>query len=1093
MKDLPHRAVERASALLRSALEQQSQMEHAEAARLARMMEDADGKAFTLEMVDRVFRSARPAEQARRLRWLLGKFGAPRYLSFADRLMLRIGALASHFVPGLVMPLIGGQLRRDSEKVILDGEPEPLARYLEARRASGAGVNLNQLGEAILGEEEAVRRLDAILGHLANPAVSYVSVKISAIFSQINLLDWDGTLAVICGRLRQLYRAAQAENKFVNLDMEEYRDLALTLTAFQRVLGEREFHGLQAGIVLQAYLPDSWRAQQQLTEWARRRVEAGGAPIKLRLVKGANLAMEAVDAELHGWNPAPYSTKAETDANFRRMLEFGCQRGNARVARLGVASHNLFDVALALELREENGVESNVELEMLEGMANHQARAVQDAADGLLVYAPVVKHDDFNSAMSYLVRRLDENTAQGNFLRDLFDLTPGSEAWRRQEASFLAAWENRRKVFGGSRRAWARTPEGARFENAPDTDWTQSVWRDALSAALTRHQPESAPKPGDLETVLATACGAQVDWEERGFEHRASVLLRCADIMETRRFETIATLMHDGKKAALEADGEISEAIDFARYYARFVPPADLTASALGVVVIIPPWNFPYAIPCGGILAALMAGNAVIFKPAPETAATGWRLAQHLWEVGVPRDALQFFPCADGEAGKALVTDRRVSAVVLTGGYGTARMFESWRPSLRLYAETSGKNALVITAQADRDLAIKDLVKSAFSHAGQKCSAASLGILEAEVYDDPAFRRQLRDAAQSLRVGASGDLASMVTPVIREPSPDLRRALTTLDEGEEWLLEPRQLGADPCLWSPGIRLGVKPGSWFHRTECFGPVLGLVRAKNLDEAIRIQNETSFGLTGGIHSLDQSEVAYWRERVEVGNAYINRAITGAIVERQPFGGWKRSCIGPGAKAGGPNYVALFSDFENAATPRLNGVAASFAEAWRAHFSKEHDPAGLRCESNAFRYRPCRGVILRLEERDETALEIARLAARTCGVALTVSIASEETEEQLAARLPSLAAGAEFFRTVFPPSDTLIADVHDAGLNWVDGPLLADGRVELTRWLREQCVSETLHRYGQMPQPVDSATSAGPHPFVSQKEAKHLAHFR
>ncbi|HTH48481.1 MAG TPA: bifunctional proline dehydrogenase/L-glutamate gamma-semialdehyde dehydrogenase [Candidatus Limnocylindria bacterium] len=1065
MENVPERALERAARLLESSLQQQTPPENAQGARLARMMDDTDGKAFTLELVDRVFRSHVPGEQARRFREFLAKFGTPRYLTLTERLQLRAGALAAGLVPGVVMRAVAAQLRRDSAQVILDGEAEPLERYLAQRRQSGTRVNLNQLGEAILGEEEAARRLAAILSHLANPAVTCISVKISAIFSQINLLDWDGTLTALKERLRRLYRAALPVGKFVNLDMEEYRDLHLTLAAFQQVLDEPEFKGLRAGTVLQAYLPDSWAAQQGLTEWARRRVAAGGSPVKLRLVKGANLAMEAVEAELHGWTCAPYPTKAGTDANFRRMLEFGCTAENARVVNLGVASHNLFDVALALELRAQNGVAELVELEMLEGMANHQARAVQAEAGGLLVYAPVVKRADFNSAMSYLVRRLDENTAPENFLRDLFSLTPGGPAWQRQRERFLAGWEERSTVFAGSRRAQLPTPGGDGFHNAPDTDWTQAAHRAALAQAQARWRPEDVPAAGELQTVLATARSAQPAWEVSGFAARASLLRRCANIFEGRRPDTIALLVHDGKKAAGEADAEISEAVDFANYYAAFTPPDGLRATALGIVVVTPPWNFPYAIPAGGVLAALMAGNVVILKPAPETAATAWRLAQQLWEAGIPRDVLQLFPCADGEVGRALITDPRVAAVVLTGAYETARLFQGWRPTLRLFAETSGKNALVVTAQADRDLAIRDLLKSAFSHAGQKCSAASLGILVAEVYDDPDFRRQLRDATASLRVGPATHPASVVTPLIREPGPALRRALTTLDAGEEWLLEPRSIGEDPCCWSPGIKLGVQSGSWFQQNECFGPVLGLIRAADLDDAIRIQNDSVYGLTGGIHSLDEAEIAHWRERLEVGNAYINRPITGAIVQRQPFGGWKRSAIGPGAKAGGPNYVALFLRLEDQSSATAATAAASYAESWRTHFSRAHNPAALRCEANLFRYRPCRGVILRLEKNDETTIRLARLAAETCGVRLHLSLATEETDAQLAARLPALAREAEFLRTLHPPSAALLTAAYEAGLNWIDAPLVAHGRTELTRWLREQSISETRHRYGQL----------------------------
>src|SRR5438093_7459966 len=370
-------------------------------------------------------------------------------------------------------------------------------------------------------------------------------------------------------------------------------------------------------------------------------------------------------------------------------------------------------------------------------------------------------------------------------------------------------------------------------------------------------------------------------------------------------------MMLDGAKTVTEGDIEVCEALDFARYYARSLRQTaseltDCRMNPLGVVVVTPPWNFPLSIPSGGVLAALAAGNAVVRQPAPEAILVGWCLVNCLWDAGIPREILQFLPWPDDEIGRALVTDACVGAVILTGSVETARLFLGWRPDLTLFAETSGKNAIIITSLADRDQAIRDLVRSAFGHNGQKCSAASLAICEAEVYDDPDFRRQLRDAAASLGVGQAWEPSSRITPLTQAPGAALRRALTVLDEDEAWLLEPRPATDNPWLWSPGIKLGVRPGSFFHRTECFGPVLGLMRAADLDEAIALANATPFGLTSGIQTLDDRETARWVNRIEAGNLYVNRPITGAIVGRQPFGGWKASSVGPGAKAGGPNYV-------------------------------------------------------------------------------------------------------------------------------------------------------------------------------------------
>src|SRR2546421_12794642 len=448
---LAHRAIELAEALLREARAQQTPEEHAQAAKLARMMADPHGKELTIALADQAFRSRRPERIADQLAYLLGRYGVPQYMDWWERVGLLVGGAMAHYLPSLVVPPIVSRLRHETQNVILPGEEEDLRRYLEERRRAGMRLNLNQLGEAILGETEAARRLEAYLALLAREDVEYISVKVSSVFSQIDLVAFRATVARVAERLRTLYRAAAKHQyrhpdgrvtpKFINLDMEEYRDLDLTVTAFSEVLDEPEFALLSAGIVLQAYLPDSHRVQRAITEWALARRARGGASIKLRIVKGANLAMERMEAATHGWRQAPYETKAEVDANYKRMLEYGCRPEHAEAGHLGVASHNRFDIAYGLVLREVQHVEPWVEFEMLEGMANHQARAVQARAGGLLLYAPVVRAEDFHSAIAYLVRRLDENTAEDNFLRHVFGLEPGSPDWERERNRFLSAFD----------------------------------------------------------------------------------------------------------------------------------------------------------------------------------------------------------------------------------------------------------------------------------------------------------------------------------------------------------------------------------------------------------------------------------------------------------------------------------------------------------------------------------------------------------------------------------------------------------------------------------------------------------------------------
>ncbi|MEM9238119.1 MAG: bifunctional proline dehydrogenase/L-glutamate gamma-semialdehyde dehydrogenase, partial [Verrucomicrobiota bacterium] len=671
--DLGKPAVELAEQLLLESMKLEQPSERRSMHKLSRLMDDQEGKELTFHLTDQVFRPPLARRSAGLFRSLIRRHGIPRYLGTLDLLMMGLGALVSRIVPGLVMPAITRRLIEESREVILPAEQLSLDKHVTRRRSEGAAINLNLLGEAVLGEQEATQRLERNLEAIRSGTADYISIKLSSIFSQITLTAPEFSKQQLSDRLRLLYRAAlkRSPHPFINLDMEEYRDLQLTLDVFRSVLSEPEFLGLRAGIVLQAYLPDTHPLQIELTRWARERVDRGGAPIKVRLVKGANLAMEKADAELHDWPQAPYPTKAEVDANYLRMLDFACRPENAKVVHVGVASHNLFNLAHAILLREQRGVGDLVEIEMLEGMAAPQARAVLPRAKSVLFYAPVVEKEDFNAAIAYLIRRLDENTTPGNFLHDLFNIQPGNEAWKRQRDAFLKALADSAQVDSSPRRCQNRQTQrnslaSGTFRNTPDTDFSLPANQKWLDQAL-KHPPrdlDSGPAPTieDIERVIATA--ATSSWPDTKLDERASLIKRAALELEHSRADLIAEMNREGNKAPAEADVEVSEAVDFANYYSHsFRGNAwddGLDHEPIGPVVITPPWNFPCAIPCGGILAALMAGNPVIIKPAPETVRIARLMTECLWRAGIPRDALQFTTAPDNEVGQRLVADPRI-------------------------------------------------------------------------------------------------------------------------------------------------------------------------------------------------------------------------------------------------------------------------------------------------------------------------------------------------------------------------------------------------------------------------------------------------
>jgi RHH-type proline utilization regulon transcriptional repressor/proline dehydrogenase/delta 1-pyrroline-5-carboxylate dehydrogenase len=1075
---------ELALAFLTRAEEVTTRAEKGRANRLDALLSDDAGRDLLLDLTDQVLRIRDPRRSAQRLHDLTGG-SVPASLSPTDRLGLRVLGRIAPAIPRIAERAVDWRIDRDTAGVILPADDPAFADYLRARRRDGFRLNVNVLGESILGDDEAAERCRKVISLIERADVDYVSVKISALCANLDVLAESDSLRRIEARLREIYSTARDSwpRTFVNLDMEEYRDLELSLRSFMTVLDEPEFTDLEAGIVLQAYIPDSHAALERLCAWANARRGRGGAGIKVRLVKGANLAMEQVEAELHDWPQAPYPAKLDVDASFKRMLESALRLGNPDAVRVGVASHNLFEVAWAVTVCEHLGARDRLDVEMLEGMAPPQSRAVRDIVGGLLLYSPVVEKQDREASIAYLSRRLDENSSPENFLKSLFDITPGSPSWLLETERFRASVAARHSVSVESNRRQVRTcsmhaePAGfdAAFVNCVDTDFTSEANRAWVESALTACEPVEPPLTDTVEVVdalVSAGLAAQATWAQTPWEQRRATLLAAADVMESERGNTLALMANTAGKTIAEGDPEISEAIDFTRYATHLTlgheqQIADgLTWTPYRVIVVAGPWNFPYAIPASGLVHALAAGCAVIMKPAPETRAVAAALVDHLRTAGVPDGLVQLACTPDDEVGRHLITHDDVDKVMLTGSYDTATMFLEWKPALRINAETSGKNSLIITAAADIDQAIKDLVRSAFGHAGQKCSAASLGIVEASVYDDPSFHRRLADAVTSLKVGLPLDPATKVGPLIGPPGTSLRRALTTLEPGESWLVEPGPLDDGERLWSPGVRAGVAPGSWFHLTECFGPVLGIMRADSLEHAIELQNAPEYGLTGGVHTLDPKEIDLWLQRVQVGNAYVNRHITGAIVQRQPFGGWKRSSIGAGQKPGGPSHLHGYGTWSQGdADPARAGD--SFASAWAAHFSRDNDPTALACEGNVLRYRPLDAVIVIAPVDADITRALALRAANTCGVSLI--IVPEETE---ALRIAS--GMTPHFTRVRAPSGAsadLRRRLQRLGIDVDDAPLTASGTVELPHWLLEQSISRTRHRYGRLIDRLDA----------------------
>jgi len=1035
---------------------------------LARIMADPKGRTFMTLFTDLSCRARSDERTVDQLLHLIKKMGIPSFFNRTEQLKLFLFRSLGPLFPSYFVKKIKQQLRNEMAGVLVPDDPKEFAQYNKECRKQNIELNINHLGEAILGEDEAKRRLDRYLQDFDDPSITYISVKISTLYSQINEVAWENSLAILEERLAKLYR--KAVNRFVNLDMEEYKDLDLTVELFKRILSREEFKSYYGGIVLQAYLPDAFEKQIELTEWAEKR----GHPIKIRLVKGANLAMEQIESSRRNWSLATLDTKIESDANFKRMLNYAMEHTAA--VHIGIGSHNLFDIAYALILRAETGNEERVNFEMLSGMATSTQRVITKLTGKLILYAPEAKSENFDHAVAYLIRRLDENGGADNFLRHYFHLDQEA-IWKRQAENFRNSCTMHLRTT--SKRLEAPTLK-SRFNNEPDLDFSLKANRQLVQKVLSRRSYPRIPlviggqeregewasgtDPSNPDSpIYEYALASEADVKEAiaaAEPPPQNLLPKVAELMRKRKADLLHAMTADVGKSILEGNGEISEAIDFLEYYSQTTFPKNYEWKSRGTIVVASPWNFPISIPTGGIAAALAAGNPVIFKPAPEAVLAGWTLVQMFWEAGISKESLQFINCIDDPVGSSLIKDPRIKGVILTGATSTAKKFLEMRPDLYLMAETGGKNAIIATALCDRDLAIKDIIQSAFGYSGQKCSACSLLILEKELYHDDHFLQQLKDAAQSLNVGSAWNPASTITPLIRPPGEDLKRALTTLEEGEEWLLEPRPDPDNPHLWSPGIKMHVKPGSYTHKTEFFGPLLAILSAEHLEEAIEIANGTPYGLTSGLHSLDEREQKVWLSKITAGNLYINRNITGAIVERQPFGGCKASSFGPGAKAGGPHYVWQLAipiekeltplgvcELPQALIPIIAGLHKTLNDEERALFLKSVksyaywakkyktpvDPSQILGQKNLFYLVPRDKMVICIKSGDRPCDYLRAIAA--CHIC---NVPFEVVEDEAA---------------------------HEGRKRSFDTPVYASGELELLHYLREVSLSHDTHRYGYL----------------------------
>ncbi len=1126
--------------------------------KMQKLLNNPENKVMLIELLDRSFRCKDKKASFEFIEYTLRKFGIADFFTSFEKFLLFVFLNFGRLAPSISVPFFVSHLRKDTSAMVLDANENFLKPHIEKRKTEDKiTLNVNLIGEEVLGEAESKIRIKKYEEALKSSYITYISIKITTIFSQINIIDFEYSKDEVVKRLDHLYALAQEEEKkqgvekFINLDMEEFRDLELTVAAFMESLSK---FNIKAGIVLQAYIPDSYEYLKKLFAFSKERVLKGMKPIKIRFVKGANMESEETIASQRAWELPTFYKKVDTDSNYNKMLDFILKDDNYKYINIGIASHNIFEIAYAYtRIKEANALESFT-FEMLEGMSL-QCSYELSKIHNLILYAPVCDEAHFNNAIAYLVRRLDENTSEDNFMRYFFNLKVGDNNWEIQKEIFLKSLEGIKTLDNTTHRKQDRNKEqnikssyeSKKFQNESDTDfilpqnriWAKKIKEkyenlskydvypliekqikdENLNYIEVRDKIKNqligkAYLAGEKEIKLALEVAKKSKFKEKSFDEIHQILAKAAKIMREKRGDLIGIAALEVGKTFLEIDPEVSEAIDFTEFYPHSLQKLreqnpQTKFSPKGIGVTIAPWNFPVGISVGTIVAPLAAGNVVIYKPSSLSTLTGYMICECLWEAGIPKDALIFLPSKGSDISKYLLKDESIKFSILTGGEETVYKMLDANPTLLLSAETGGKNATIVSKFADRDSAIKNIIHSAFSNSGQKCSATSLLVLEEEVYEDEEFKKTLVDAASSMSVGSPFEFKNKIAALCDNIDSKVQKALDELETYEEWALKPKFINNNKHLMTPGIKYGTKKGDFTHMTELFAPILTVMKAKNLKEAIEIVNSTGYGLTAGFESLDEREWEYFHTHIEAGNIYINKPTTGAIVLRQPFGGVKKSAIGFGRKVGIYNYITQFLDIsqdnadenllENELTKALENInlddkdcinkltlmAKSYVYHYQNEFCLSKDYVGIRGEENLFSYTKIKNLAFRVCKEDnlQDILGVS-LAASILKIKLLISFDENENITKAKEVCEKLNLNASFIKEKLedfvakideyeriryhakPSVDDEIY-IKAASLAKIiirDKPIL-NGRFELLFYHNEKSLSISYHRYGNL----------------------------
>lgn len=1130
-------------ALLKNAPLEMSPQEVSYHQKFNRLLKDQVGKAFFHTLADQCFRTSNSKRSIDQYTYLLSLYGMPTSLAGMDRAkFLSINSLTKK-LPGMSKKMLYNYLLKHAQPFFLS------AHELSGKSISTAGLalNIDCYCSAAMGEKDVQDHLNFYTYFAKRDDLSQLTINTESLLVHRTPFDLEKGVEAFLAQAKSLLKAYLKQetrpkpDTLFFIEPHFYSHDALALKAFIKLAEDPEFLSLPLGVVLHAYFPDSYTSAARVLDSAKKRRAAGGAPLTVTLSKGKFLKKESQIAS-SDFHPQPCFLKRQlTDANFKKILKLLIKKESISYCHTQVFTHNLLDIAYALALKTREGIKHGLSFEMVQNLSSPLKKTLVHMGEKTVERKTYVPRRYEKQAIITLYRKISDQSNPYSFICSTCGSNPEESGWQDQVRRFeesiqIEALNHEPRMLHAKR----EDPFNPMFpfhqlikcelpahqtlieEATKSPSWDVVELPYIQGESLSKENPHQSgaplytftlPKSSDLPTLLEPLSTKSELLVRQCYEPLAAKLESVLEHLKQAQTKLIQALIYDLAMPFHLANQEISAAIDFAQYALNTISPMlsnrDIEFTSKGLIAISPHPYTPLSTLSSALFGSLLCGNRVVVAAPTSCVQTLFLFTQFFMQAGFSQEQLLFVP-SDETVLNTIASSPLIDEMHYFGYRDQARQLYTKRGMTGFKAELEGKNTMIVTAMSDRDSAIKHVIDSAFQFNGCHPFSISVLILEKEVYQDPIFKERLVEAAKALEVGAAHTPSSAITPLMQPLNPLQEEMLES--EEIEWLLKPQKVSEQSLLYSPGIAWNVKRGSMLHTCPLGIPVLGVMCAENLDQAIYLANNTPFGLAASMESLDIREHKQWLNQIKAGSRFINIPTTHLRVKKHPICAIKGSIFGPSRSRGGPNALIPFVNLTQEGIPKekfpinqkvnnltrlLDKITLSAEDLgiWYAsiasyafffgQFKRDRDQVKVIGEDHTLSYRPRKKLVLRINP-DDLPIDFLRILAATLTAHVPIEVSWEKSPDLVEKQidwnglLPNCTLVEEKFdaflnrvksshfqiiRTISEPSQRLKEALAGTPTFIESGTPFSNGRFELLRYFHEIATSSTYHRFGNL----------------------------